>query len=129
KSLSRTAGSRVEVVLLAQEELGPDPAGLHAGQGLGREVVVVEVLVRDHTDRAEPGGTEETTFLERQETPLVSEEPGEQVPAAVQHAPQPAEMIDPEVVEPEIVRVPIERGRHAPAEGLRRVADPDRAVA
>ena len=96
---------------------------------VGGEVVEEEVLVRDHPERAEPLAAEETALLECREAIVVAEEVGQEVARPVVDGTQPAEVVEAEVVEPELLRIAVERGRHAPAESRRRVADADRAVA
>ena len=126
--LGRGAVTGVEGRLLPLEERGANSPGPHRLERLGVEVVVVEVLVRDHVHRAQPLGAEQAALLERLEPIRVGEEPGEQVPPPVEGPAEPAEVVDPEVVEPQVVDGVVQRARDPLAQVQRRVADPDHPV-
>ena len=71
--LGRLRPRRVEARLLL-EQVGAARAAAERLDGLGREVEVVEVLVRDHAERAQPLGAEQPALLERVERGVVGEQ-------------------------------------------------------
>ncbi len=127
--LGRSSMSGIERGLLLREERGADAPGLHRLERLGIEVVVVEVFVRDHPHRAQPVGSEQPALLERLEAVGIGEQPGQQVAALAQDSTKPAEVVDPEVVEPQILGRAAERAGDPFAQVEGCVADPDHAVA
>ena len=96
---------------------------------LALAVVVVQILVRDHPDRLEPLGPEQAALLEGLQPLGVREQLREQVAAAVDHRAQPAQVVDAEVVEPELLRRQPDSVGNPVAEAGRAVADADHAVA
>ena len=93
------------------------------------EVEVVQVLVRDHPERAQPVASEQAPLLEAGERRVVGEQLRQPVAAGVRGRLQPAEVVEAEVVEPHLVGLVAERAGDAPAQRRRRVADADHAVA
>ena len=87
---------------------------------VGGEVEVVQVLVRDHPERSQPLGAEQRALLERRERVVVGQQAGQEVAGAVAGRAQPPEVVEAEVVEPQVLRLAAERGRDAAAERRRR---------
>ena len=123
-------GARVEVTLLVQDERAAALGrGAHRGDGVAVEVVVVQVFVGHGADRAQPLAAEQAALLERRQRGVVGQEPGQQVMPADAYRPQPAQVVEPGVVEPRARRVDAEGGGDAAAEPDRRVTDADHPVA
>ena len=116
--VGRAAVRVVERGLLVEQELAArlEPRADRADR-VGREVVEEEVLVRDHPERAQPLAAEQPALLERLEPLVVGEQAGQQVALAVVDAAQPAEVVEAEVVEPQLVGVAPERRRRRGGRG------------
>src|SRR4029078_677337 len=65
------AGAAIEGALLPRQKFRPAAPRLHARERLVGEVVVVEVFVRDHPDRAQPVRAEEAALPESEHATLV----------------------------------------------------------
>ncbi len=127
---ARAAGLRVEAGLLLPEEDAAGLLGLLVGADrLAVEVVVVQVLVGDRAQRLQPVRAEETALLERLEQFPVGEQPGQQVLAVDAHGADPAEVVEPGVVDEGPLGGDAEDAGDAAAEADRGVADADHPVA
>src|SRR5690606_7318064 len=94
----------VELFLLDDELL---PAGVAAGRksagdlfaGFAGQIVVVQVLVGEGAQGAQPRRAEQSAFFERGQRGLVGEQVGEPVAAVGVQAAQPSEVVEARVVE------------------------------
>ena len=101
-------GLRLEQVRAARLVLLPDRR-----HRVRTEVEVVQVLVRDHPERAQPVAAEQAPLLEAGERRVVGEQLRQPVAVGVRGRLQPAEVVEAEVVEPHLV------GRRGRARGRR----------
>jgi hypothetical protein len=118
----------VEARLLL-EQVGAARVLADGRHGLRGEVEVRQVLVRDHPDAAQPLAAEQRALLEARERGVVGQQAGEQVAGAVADGPQPAEVVEAEVVEPQLAGGAAECSGRAAAQPRRRVADAHGVVA
>lgn len=117
----------VEGALLVAQELPAGGAARDAGQGLAGEVVVVQVLVGDRGQCAQPVGAEKPALLEA-EPFRVGQQLVQQVRRTVPEAVQPAEMVQPRIIDPQRRQIPAQRRRTPAGQRHRRIADPHHAV-
>ena len=89
----------------------------------------MQVLVRDRAHRLQPGRAEQLPLLERRQPVLVGEQLRQQVLSVDPNGAQPAEVVQPGVVEGRGRGVDPEGPGHPPAEPHRRVTDADHPVA
>lgn len=113
----RAGRAGVERGLLLQQEGAAGLLDLPVGpDGLPVEVVVVQVLVGDRAEGAQPVGTEEPALLEGAEQFGIGEQAREFVAPGDTQTPDPAEVVEADVVDPRLGRVGAEGAGDAAAE-------------